>query len=174
MTARQPGGLECLKRVAPVAATAVAGLIAVTFVWTRLISREGLELILPVRAALILLLLACLLVGALTASERSSLSRFFRSRSLVFLGTYSYGLYVYHHFISYYMTSNRTDLVLAGWLGSHLAAVALQATLGMSASLAVAYLSYEFFEKRFLRMKRLFETAKEPATQRPAALGAES
>jgi peptidoglycan/LPS O-acetylase OafA/YrhL len=174
VTARQPGGLECLKRVAPVAATAVAGLMAVTFVWTRLISREGLELILPVRAALILLLLACLLVGALTASERSSLSRFFRSRSLVLLGTYSYGLYVYHHFISYYMTSNRTDLVLAGWLGSHLAAVALQATLGMSASLAAAYLSYEFFEKRFLRMKRLFETAKEPTTPRPAALGAES
>lgn len=67
VTARQPGGLEWLKRVAPVAAPAVAGLIAVTFVWTRLISREGLELILPVRAALILLLLACLLVGALTA-----------------------------------------------------------------------------------------------------------
>ena len=172
VTARQPGGLEWLKRVAPVAATAVAGLVAVTFVWTRLVSREGLELILPVRAALILLLLACLLVGALTAPERSSLSRFLRSRSLVFLGTYSYGLYVYHHFISYYMTSNRTDLVLAGWLGSHLAAVALQATLGMSASLAVAYLSYEFFEKRFLRMKRLFETPKEP-TQRPAAVGAE-
>ena len=170
--ARQPGGLEWLRRAAPAAATAVAGLVAVTFVWTRLVSREGLELILPVRAALILLLLACLLVGALTAPERSSLSRFFRSRSLVFLGTYSYGLYVYHHFISYYMTSNRTDLVLAGWLGSHLAAVALQATLGMGASLAVAYLSYEFFEKRFLRMKRLFETAKEP-TQRPAALGAE-
>ena len=130
--ARQPGGLEWLRRAAPVAATAVAGLVAVTFVWTRLVSREGLELILPVRAALILLLLACLLVGALTAPERSSLSRFFRSRSLVFLGTYSYGLYVYHHFISYYMTSNRTDLVLAGWLGSHLAAVTLQATLGMS------------------------------------------
>ena len=32
----------------------------------------------------------------------------------------------------------------------------------MSASLAVAYVSYEFFEKRFLRMKRLFATAKEP------------
>ena len=170
--ARQPGGLEWLRRAAPVAATAVAGLMVATFIWTRLVSREGLELILPVRAALILLLLACLLVGALTAPERSGLSRFFRSRSLVFLGTYSYGLYVYHHFISYYMTSNRTDLVLAGWLGSHLAAVALQATLGMGASLAVAYLSYEFFEKRFLRMKRLFETAKEP-TQRQAASGAE-
>ena len=68
-------------------------------------SREGLELVLPVRAALILMLLACLLVWALIAPERSATSRFFRSRSMVFLGTYSYGLYVYHHFISYYLTS---------------------------------------------------------------------
>ena len=91
---------------------------------------------------------------------------------MVFLGTYSYGLYVYHHFISYYLTSNRTDLELAGWLGSHSAAVALQAMLGVSVSLAVAYLSYELFEKRFLRLKRLFATAKKPAPEcpRPAAV----
>jgi peptidoglycan/LPS O-acetylase OafA/YrhL len=86
---------------------------------------------------------------------------------MVFLGTYSYGLYVYHHFISYYLAANRTDLELAHWLGSHLAAVALQAMLGVSASLALAYLSYELFEKRFLRLKRLFETAEEPVPQRP-------
>ena len=88
---------------------------------------------------------------------------------MVFLGTYSYGLYVYHHFISYYLASNRTELELAGWLGSHGAAVALQATLGASASLVVAYLSYELFEKRFLRLKRLFATTNEPAPQRGAA-----
>jgi peptidoglycan/LPS O-acetylase OafA/YrhL len=87
---------------------------------------------------------------------------------MVFLGTYSYGLYVYHHFISYYLVTNRTDLELAGWLGSHFAAVALQAALGMSASLGVAYLSYELFEKRFLRMKRLFATRKDPAA--PASI----
>jgi peptidoglycan/LPS O-acetylase OafA/YrhL len=50
--------------------------------------------------------------------------------------------------------------------------VALQATLGASASLALAYLSYELVEKRFLGLKRLFETAKEPAPQRPAVVGA--
>ena len=48
----------------------------------------------------------------------------------MFLGTYSYGLYVYHHFISYYLTVNHTERVLTAWLGSHGAAIALQATLG--------------------------------------------
>jgi peptidoglycan/LPS O-acetylase OafA/YrhL len=168
---RQPGGLERVARALPLSAAAIAGLVALTFFWTRLVSRDGLELILPVRAALILLLLACLLVWAIIAPERSSTSRFFRSRAMVFLGTYSYGLYVYHHFISYYLTTNRTDLELANWLGSHLAAVALQAVLGMSASLGLAYLSYELFEKRFLRMKRLFETHKALALNRPPGTG---
>jgi peptidoglycan/LPS O-acetylase OafA/YrhL len=172
VTARQPGGRERLARALPLGVAVVGGLLAVTFVWTRLVSREGLELVLPVRASLILALLACLLVWALIAPKRSTTSRFFCSRSMVFLGTYSYGLYVYHHFISYYLTANRTDLELARWLGSHGAAVTLQALLGASASLALAYLSYELFEKRFLRLKRLFEKAKEPAPEHPAAVGA--
>ena len=161
-----------MARALPLVVTTVGGLLLATFIWTRLVSHEGLELVLPVRAALIEMLLGCLLVWALIAPGRSTTSRFFCSRSMVFLGTYSYGLYVYHHFISYYLTTNRTDLELARWLGSHSAAVALQATLGASASLLLAYLSYEFFEKRFLRLKRLFETAKEPALDRPAAVGA--
>jgi peptidoglycan/LPS O-acetylase OafA/YrhL len=172
VAAHQPAGRERLARALPLVVTVIGGLLAVTFVWTLLVSREGLEMVLPVRAALILILLACLLVWTLVAPERSATSRFFCSRSMVFLGTYSYGLYVYHHFISYYLTTNRTDLELAFWLGSHGAAVALQATLGASASLALAYLSYEHFEKRFLHLKRLFETAKEPTPERSAAVSA--
>jgi peptidoglycan/LPS O-acetylase OafA/YrhL len=76
---------------------------------------------------------------------------------MVFLGTYSYGLYVYHHFLSYYLVTHRTDLQLAALLGSHSAAVMLQAMVGGSVSLAVAYLSYHLFEKRFLLLKRRFE-----------------
>jgi peptidoglycan/LPS O-acetylase OafA/YrhL len=112
--------------------------------------------------------LACLLFWAIVAPERSATSRFFRTRALVFLGTYSYGLYVYHHFISYYLTSNRTELELAQWLGSHGAAIALQATLGVALSLAIAYASYEFFEKRFLKLKRYFDTADRPSPRRSA------
>jgi peptidoglycan/LPS O-acetylase OafA/YrhL len=172
VTARQTGSLERLARALPLVVTAAGGLLAVTFVWTRLVSRAGLDLILPVRAALILVLLGCLLFCALVAPQRSAISRFFCSRAMVFLGTYSYGLYVCHHFISYYLSASRTDLELAAWLGSHSAAVALQATLGASASLALAYLSYELFEKRFLRLKSLFATAREPAPEPPAVVAA--
>ena len=168
VAARQPKGVERMARALPLVAAVIGGTVVATYV-TRLVSQEGLEFVMPVRAALIEMLLACLLVWALVAAERSVTSRFFRSSFMVFLGTYSYGLYVYHHFISYYLSSNRTDLELAPWLGSHLAAVALQATLGMSASLAMAYLSYEFFEKRFLRLKGLFETAKERSPEPPSA-----
>jgi peptidoglycan/LPS O-acetylase OafA/YrhL len=160
--ARQPAGLDWLVRALPRLVAMVGGLLAVTFIWTVLVSRHGLELVGSVRAAFFQTLLACLLVWTLIARKQSAISRFFHSRCMVFLGTYSYGLYVYHHFISYYLTTNRTELELARWLGSHGAAVALQATLGASASLAVAYLSYELFEKRFLRLKRLFQTATEP------------
>jgi peptidoglycan/LPS O-acetylase OafA/YrhL len=169
--ARQPGGVEWLVRALPRAVAVVGGLLAVTFLWTLLVSRGGLTFVLPVRASLILILLACLLVWAVVAPSYSATSRFFCSRFMAFLGTYSYGLYVYHHFISYYLTANRSDLQLAHWLGSHGLAVALQASLGASASLALAYVSYELFEKRLLRLKRLFQTPKETARPRRAAIG---
>jgi peptidoglycan/LPS O-acetylase OafA/YrhL len=156
VTVRQPGGLERLVRALPWVAAIAAGLLVATFGWTRLVSRESMELVLPVRASLIQVLLGCLLVWALAAPQRSPISRLFQVRWLMFLGTYSYGLYVYHHFISYYLTVNKTEFELARLLGSHGAAVALQATLGIAASLAIAYLSYEYFEKRFLRLKRFY------------------
>lgn len=160
--ARQPGGLDRLVRALPAVAKIASALLLLTFVWTRLVSHDSMELVLPVRSAVIQVLLACLLLWALVASDRSQISRFFRSRWLVFLGTYSYGLYVYHHFISYYLTVNHTERELTAWLGSHGAAIALQATLGAAVSIAIAYVSYELFEKRFLGLKRFYATAKEP------------
>ena len=68
-------------------------------------------------------------------------------------------------------SANRTELELAQWLGSHGLAVALQATLGILISVALAYVSYELFEKRFLNLKRWFETAKEEEAQADLAAG---
>jgi peptidoglycan/LPS O-acetylase OafA/YrhL len=173
VAARQPAGMRRLVWALPRVTTVVVGLLAATVVWVRVLgARHGVELAAGVRPMLFLMLLACLLMVALVASERAVASRFFRSRFMVFLGTYSYGLYVYHHFIAWYLIDNRTELELTRWLGSEGAAVALQATLGASASLGIAYLSYELFEKRFLQLKPLFEAAKKPAPGSPAAVGA--
>ena len=164
VAARQPEGLKRLVWLLPRVAAIAGALLATTFVWATPISHQGLEMVQLLRASLILTLLACLLVWTIVAPAQSSTSRFFSSRFMVYLGTYSYGIYVYHHFISYYLASNRTELKLADWIGSHTAAVAVQATLGALASLAFAYVSYEIFEKRFLNLKRSFQMRSDQVT----------
>src|SRR5262249_43230047 len=91
VTTRQRGGLDWLVRSLPWVASVIGGLLAVTFVWTVLVSRQGLEVVGSVRSALFQIMLACLLAWTLIAHKRSVVSRFFRSRCMVFLGTYSYG-----------------------------------------------------------------------------------
>jgi peptidoglycan/LPS O-acetylase OafA/YrhL len=157
---RQPGGTALIVRWMPRVAAGAAALAGASFAWTRLVTKHGLQYVLPVRAALFLVLLAALLMWALVAPPRTPVYRFFRNRAMVFLGTYSYGIYVYHHFLSYYLVTHRTEFTLARWLGSHGAAVALQASAGMALAIGVAWLSYEGFEKRILGLKRFFEPAR--------------
>ena len=157
---RQPGGTGLIVRWLPRVAAGAAALAGASFAWTRLVTKHGLQYVLPVRAELFLVLLAALLMWALVAPPRAPVYRFFRNRAMVFLGTYSYGIYVYHHFLSYYLVTHRTEFTLARWLGSHGAAVALQASAGMALAIGIAWLSYEGFEKRFLGLKRFFEPAR--------------
>jgi peptidoglycan/LPS O-acetylase OafA/YrhL len=153
--ARRPGGVERLRRLLPRVAAGGGALLVASYVWT-LLDRTRMQVVLPIRASTTLVLLAALLVWALLARERSLVSILFRSRPLTFLGTYSYGLYVYHHFISYYLAEHRTEVALTARLGSHAGAVALQAAAGIALSIAIAWLSYEQFEKRVLALKRFF------------------
>jgi len=153
---RQPGGTGKVVRWIPRVASVAGAVLVASFAWNRF-TQQGFVYLKPVRGSLILILLACLLLRALTAPARSLVSRFFTTRAMVFLGTYIYGLYVYHHFFSYYLTTHRTEFPLAALLGSHALAVGVQASVGMAASIAVAYGSYELLEKRFLALKRVFE-----------------
>jgi len=154
--------VDRLLRALPQVAVVAGALLLAIFGWTKLVSHGGTEFVLPVRAALIEILLACLLFWALVAPSRSVTSRFFRWQPMVFLGTYSYGLYVYHYFVSYYLLTSQTEFSLTQQLGSHGLAVALQATVGIVVSLAIAYASYELFEKRLLSLKRFFGATENP------------
>jgi peptidoglycan/LPS O-acetylase OafA/YrhL len=151
--ARHPGGLSFITRQLPRVTATAAALFLARFVWSRLSGGAGAAVLGPIRETLIVVVLACLLVWALTARPGSPVARFFSSRAMTFLGTYSYGLYVYHHFFSYYLATHRTEFVLGRWLGSHALAVVVQATVGCLLSIAVAWVSYQFFEMRFLALK---------------------
>jgi peptidoglycan/LPS O-acetylase OafA/YrhL len=158
---RRPGGASRSRRaVIPVVALA-GSLFLFQFVLRRLTDADG-SVAMAVRGGAFRLLFAALLLQALFASPSSSFARFFCSRAMMALGKYSYGLYVYHHFLSYYFLKHGTEFTLARQVGSHTLAVTLQALGGMAASMAVAWMSYEFFEKSFLRLKRFWPHSREP------------
>jgi len=115
-------------------------------------------------------LLAALLLKAVSAPTSSGWSRFFGSRPMIILGKYSYGLYVYHHFFSYYFSRHGTEFALASVIGSHIAALVIQAVGGMAASMAIAWLSYQYFERYFLQLKRFWPSSAEEWNRRVPAL----
>jgi peptidoglycan/LPS O-acetylase OafA/YrhL len=155
---RQPGGEAGARRIVVPLALAGLGLLVIQFGARHLTVRGNvLE---SVRGGAFHLLLAALLLKGILGPVSSAWTRCLLSRPLAFLGKYSYGLYVYHHFFSYYFSTHRTDLMLAARLGcSNMTALLLQASAGIAASVIVAWLSFEFFEKHFLRLKRYWPSS---------------
>ena len=99
-----------------------------------------------------------LLVLTLTADSGTRLSRLFSSKALTFCGKYSYGLYVFHYpllgAIGYKMAITATNL---GPLGvSKLPMVLAQAAIVAVVSIALAVVSFRWFESPFLRAKARF------------------
>lgn len=157
---RQPDGEAGTRRlIVPMTLTGI-GLLLLQF-GVRHFSEYGSALE-SLRSGAFRLLLAALLLKALIAPTSSGWSHFFRSRPMIILGKYSYGLYVYHHFFSYYFGKHGTERALASVIGSHIAALAILAVGGMAASMAIAWLSYEYFENYFLRLKRFWPSSPRP------------
>jgi peptidoglycan/LPS O-acetylase OafA/YrhL len=155
-----PGGLAPWRRVA----TAVAGASAAAL-FVVAVLRRGLWTEDPLTITLGLTLLASLfgsaLVLAVTSPAGSWLARTLTGRPLVAIGRYSYGIYVFHHFIALGMAQLFTvgDLPLVA--GSRLPALAIYLLIGGGLSLAVAALSWHAFELRFLRLKERFGYARQ-------------
>jgi peptidoglycan/LPS O-acetylase OafA/YrhL len=158
---RQPSGEAAVKRI--ILPIALLGGAALVFQFgLHRFTDYGLSLMRSVREGLFRAVFVALLLYALFAPAASLVARFFRSGPMIALGKYSYGLYVYHHFLSYYFIKHGTEFALARAVGSHTLAVAIQAGAGMAVSMAVAWLSYEFFEKYFLRLKRFWSSSGKP------------
>jgi peptidoglycan/LPS O-acetylase OafA/YrhL len=154
--ARRPGGLDDLARVT----RRLAAAAFVLFALSQAISIARSDLfgqMRQFRASLFVVFLGAMMVAGLRSRPGQLLNRFF-GPELQSLGTYSYGLYVYHHFISYYFVRHQTEFTFGRWIGSHTLAVFIQAFAGMAVSLGMAILSYKFFERRFLVLKNRWES----------------
>jgi len=108
------------------------------------------------RSFLIALFFGALLLDRVHAEAGDRMGRFFNHPAMRFFGKYSYGIYVFHGIIAFFFYDKQTEYPVASWVGSHLLAVFLQASIGVALSVLIAVVSYEWFEKRFLRLKRWF------------------
>jgi peptidoglycan/LPS O-acetylase OafA/YrhL len=96
---------------------------------------------------LIALLVACLCIDVKAPS--SSFAKILSSRLLVLFGKYSYGIYVYHYLFAPSFRGLRLENFPGGYSVGALAYVGLY----LSLPLAVAMLSFNYFEAPFLRLK---------------------
>lgn len=97
-----------------------------------------------------------LVVVASEARGTSLVSRLLSVRPLRLMGKYSYGIYVYHGIVIALATrwfQNRS------WFGRELAPSVLFCLFAGSVSVLIAAISYELFEKYFIRMKPCYEVS---------------
>ncbi|HEY8104527.1 MAG TPA: acyltransferase [Gemmatimonadales bacterium] len=151
--ARRESGPAALLRRTGRAALALGVIVVLLSAWCALTSL-GLPVLHQLRNTLYALFFGAL---SLTSIRSNAPGRIFQTATLRFFGKYSYGLYVYHGLLTWYLRDARLEERLDAHLGNHWLTMAAQAALGVGVSVVVAVLSYQLFEKRFLALKKFFE-----------------
>jgi len=105
--------------------------------------------------SLIALAAAGLLTLVVWGDPVGLIQRAFSSRPLRFFGVYSYGIYVFHGVLRPCFASMIPHL--ENHVQSYALVAALYLLISMSSSVLLAVISYQFYELRFLRLKRRFE-----------------
>jgi len=100
---------------------------------------------------------ASVVIGAAAAERDSGLGRLWSWRPLRFMGTYSYGIYVFHELIAPAMEHWIPISSISTQFGSRWLGIAGFFLLSASVSTLAALASYHAMEKHFLRLKRFFD-----------------
>jgi peptidoglycan/LPS O-acetylase OafA/YrhL len=93
--------------------------------------------------------------------------RIFHLRGLRVLGKYSYGFYVYH--LIWARGWSYSETVLAKDLHSSILGTVIIDGISFGATFVVSKVSYDYFERRFLRLKRQFEYDSERISRQHAS-----
>jgi peptidoglycan/LPS O-acetylase OafA/YrhL len=97
------------------------------------------------------------LVYAVTLPDRHWISKFWKGRSLRFLGKYSYAMYVFQNLLIPIAAIWFTSETLSKSCGSRLVGEFCYVAIMFAATLVVALASWHLFEKHFLSLKKHFE-----------------
>lgn len=160
---RRESGAEALVRRSGSAALALCGAILAVSAWCASV-KVGLPVFHQIRNSLYALFFGALMLMS-TNPRPGAVGAAFRSRLLRFFGKYSYGLYVYHCMLRWYLVEMHGEARFDALIANHSLALAAKAALSVAVSVAVAVISYELFEKRFLALRKFFEAV----GTRPAA-----
>lgn len=102
--------------------------------------------------------MAAVSAGLIAITLRPGLfSSFFSIRPMRSLRKYSYGIYVLHVILFVYLDEPIRNAIRMHLTPSKGAAVLVTCLLIFLLSLTAAYLSFNLYERRFLRLKRFFD-----------------
>ncbi|MFC5283920.1 acyltransferase family protein [Pedobacter alpinus] len=101
------------------------------------------------------LFFGCILVYALATPKISFLSTVLNNSSLKFIGKIAYGLYVFHWILYVFMKPPLEELIFET-IHLSVASKVITSSIVFIASFTLAYLSYYYFEKKVMGLKRVW------------------
>jgi len=153
LASRRPGALSAavVRRVAWLAGGGVVALSLFHFALHR-----GAAVVLPLRTGVLALFFAAVVQMAAATPGQGRLDAVLSQAWLRHLGRYSYGLYVFHGIVAYGMHRAGAAARFDALTSVHTLNVLLMVASGVTASYALALVSYHGFEQPFLSLKRRF------------------
>lgn len=170
LAAREPADLRLLSRwLRPVAAGSLIVLLALA------VPRGDLSppfdgWVVTLGFSGVALLFGALVLAALEAAPGAALQRVFSNQAIMWLGRYSYAIYLFHLPIATILVQ-RSDIVdrMPEVFGSTLPGIAVFSALAGAIAIAAAWLSWQVWEQQFLRLKSRFPYNAVPAPKRLSA-----
>ncbi len=154
--AREPGGMDRLRRWARPLGAVTFLMLAAFLTWTGGWD-PGNPLTRTVGRSTVAIFFASLLVLAAGSPPRSLFARIFCSRTLIFFGVYSYGMYVIHQPLILLLRQHGLSLdLLPVFPGSRNLGRVVVFSLGMGLTILLSLVSYHLYERPFLKLKRYF------------------
>lgn len=158
---RDPRLILTLRWIKPLITLGCVG-VALTFFISRGFEANKPLVLTVGTSSLNIIFFGLILKAALVRHEKNLLTRSLRSKSLRWLGKYSYGAYIFHLPIAITAAEYFRPRLPALSMTHRIVLVLTVMSTGIVLSCLLAYISYHLLEKRFLALKRLFTPGWKP------------